>query len=113
MLKKLIVVYNPRSSKHAAVAQEVLDPARKLSGWLVGKYEVKAAGLRENADELAKILNDGDLVIAAGGDGTAAMAVNGVMRSGKDVALGVLGYGNFNDLARMLKAKRAVEYGGE
>lgn len=113
MLKKLIVVYNPRSSKHAAVAQEVLEPARKLSGWLVGKYEVKATGLHENADELAKILNDGDLVIAAGGDGTAAMAVNGVMRSGKDVALGVLGYGNFNDLARMLKAKRAVEYGGE
>lgn len=113
MLKKLIVVYNPRSSKHAAVAREVLAPARKLSGWLVGKYEVKASGLHENADELAKILNDGDLVIAAGGDGTAAMAVNGVMRSGKDVALGVLGYGNFNDLARMLKTKRAVEYGGE
>lgn len=113
MLKKLIVVYNPRSSKHAAVAQEVLAPARKLSGWLVGKYEVKEAGLGENADGLAKILNDGDLVIAAGGDGTATMAANGVMRSGKDVALGVLGYGNFNDLARMLKAKRAVDYGGE
>lgn len=113
MLKKLIVVYNPRSSKHAAVAREVLTPARKLSGWLMGKYEVRAMGLHENADELAKILNDGDLVVAAGGDGTAAMTANAVMRSGKDVALGVLGYGNFNDLARMLKAKRAVEYGGE
>lgn len=113
MLRKLIVVYNPRSSQHAAVTEEVLAPARKLSGWLVGKYEVKASGLRENADDLAKILNDGDLVIAAGGDGTAAMAVNGIMRSGKDVVLGVLGYGNFNDLARMLKVKRAVEYGGE
>lgn len=113
MLKKLIVVYNPRSSKHAAVAKEVLAPARKLSGWLVGKYEVKAMRLHENADELAKILSDGDLVVAAGGDGTASMAVNGVMRSGKDVALGVLGYGNFNDFARMLKSKRAVEYGGE
>ncbi len=113
MLKKLIVVYNPRSSKHAAVAREVLAPARKLSGWLVGKYEARAMGLHENADELAKILNDGDLVVAAGGDGTAAMTANAVMRSGKDVVLGVLGYGNFNDLARMLKAKRAVEYGGE
>jgi len=113
MLKKLIVVYNPRSSKHAAVAQEVLVPARKLSGWLVGKYEVKECGLDENAAELAKILNDGDLVIAAGGDGTASMAVNGVMQSEKDVTLGVLGYGNFNDFARMLKTKRAVEYGGE
>lgn len=113
MLKKLIVVYNPRSSKHAAVAKEVLEPARKLSGWLVGKFEVKTLGLHENADDLAKILSDGDLVIAAGGDGTAAMTANAVMRSEKDVTLGVLGYGNFNDLARMLKTKRAVEYGGE
>lgn len=113
MLKKLIVVYNPRSSKHAAVEREVLAPARKLSGWLVGKYEVKGVGLSDNAAELAKLLNDGDLVIAAGGDGTAAMAANGVMQSGKDVTLGVLGYGNFNDLARMLGVKRAVEYGDE
>lgn len=113
MLKKLIVVYNPKSSKHAAIEKEVLAPARKLEGWLVGKYAVQAGNLAENAKALAKILNDGDLVIVAGGDGTAAMAVNGVLQSKKDVVLGVLGYGNFNDVARMLGAKRPVEYGGE
>lgn len=113
MLKKLIIVYNPRSSKAKAVEQEVLKPARGIKGWLVGKYQVKPTDVDDNAKELAKILNDGDLVIAAGGDGTAVIAVNGVMLSGKDVTLGVLGYGNFNDMARMLKSKRAVEYGGE
>lgn len=111
MLKKLIVVYNPRSSKHLAVEREVLTPARQLSGWLVGKYEVKPTDVDDNAEQLAKILNDGDLVIAAGGDGTAVIGVNGVMLSKKDVTLGVLGYGNFNDIARMLGAKRPVEYG--
>ena len=35
------------------------------------------------------------------------------MLSGKDVTLGVLGYGNFNDVARMLKAKQPVKYGDE
>lgn len=113
MLKKLLIVYNPRSSKAKAVEQEVLAPARKLKGWLVGKYQVKATDVDDNAKELAKILNDGDLVISAGGDGTAVIATNGVMLSGKDVTLGVLGYGNFNDMARMLGMRRAVEYGGE
>lgn len=113
MLRKLIIVYNPRSSKAKAVEREVLTPARRLEGWLVGKYQVKATDVDDNAAALAKILNDGDLVIAAGGDGTAVIATNGVMLSGKDVTLGVLGYGNFNDMARMLGMKRAVEYGGE
>lgn len=113
MLKKLIVVYNPRSSQHMAVKREVLTPARKLKGWLVGKYEVQTLKLHESADDFAKILHDGDLVVVAGGDGTAAMVANGILRSKKDVTMGVLGYGNFNDFARTLKSKRAVDYGGE
>ena len=110
MLKKLIVVYNPRSSHHQAIEREVLAPVRKLQGWLVGKYEVKSESLEENARALAELLHDGDLVITAGGDGTATMATNGIMLSKKDVTLGVLGYGNFDDMARMLKTKRPVEY---
>lgn len=113
MLRKLIVVYNPRSSRHSLVQKEVIAPARKMSGWLVGKYAVKAASLEENAKALAKILSDGDLVIAAGGDGTTNMVLNAIMQSGKKATLGVLGYGNFNDLAQMLQTKRAVEYGDE
>lgn len=113
MLRKLIVVYNPQSSHHGAIEREVLTPVRKLQGWLVGKYEVKPTDLDDNAVELSKLLKDGDLVIAVGGDGTAAIAANGVMLSEKDVVLGVLGYGNFNDMARMLGTKRPVEYGGE
>lgn len=113
MLSKLIVVYNPRSSKHQRIEKEVLAPSRKLQGWLVGKYEVKAESLEENAKQLAEIINDGDLVIAAGGDGTAAMAANGVILSKKQATLAVLGYGNFNDMSRMLGTKRPVEYGDE
>lgn len=113
MLKKLVIVYNPQASHHGAIEREVLAPARKLGGWLVGKYEVRKADFETNARGLARMLRDGDLVIAAGGDGTAAVAANGIMQSGKDVTLGVLGYGDFNDMARMLGAKRAVEYGGE
>lgn len=113
MLQKLIIVYNPRSSHYAKVQREVLASARQLKGWLVGKYELKPTDVDDNAARLAKLLNDGDLVVAAGGDGTAAVAVNGIMQSKKDVTFSALGYGNFNDVARMLGTKRAVEYGGE
>lgn len=113
MLKKLIIVYNSRSSQKEAIEREVLAPARKIKGWLVGRYAVKEVSLKENVKQLAKILNDGDLVVAVGGDGTATMAANGVLRSKKDVVFGAMGYGNFNDLAKIFKTKRPVEYGGE
>lgn len=112
MLKKLIIVYNPRSSKHAVIEREVLAPARKITGWIVSKYEVKAMPLAENAQNLAKIISDGDLVVAVGGDGTASLAANGVLNSKKEATLAVMGYGNFNDVARVMKIKRPVEYGG-
>lgn len=112
-MRKLWVVYNPRSSHHAAVEAEVLAPARKLSGFLVGKYEIKQTSVEHNAEMLGKMLGDGDLVVSAGGDGTAAIAANAVMGSGKDVTFSVLGYGNFNDMATMLGTRRPVEYGGE
>lgn len=111
MLKKLIIVYNPRSSKHAVIEREVLAPARKITGWIVSKYEVKAMPLAENAQNLAKIISDGDLVVAVGGDGTASLAANGVLDSKKKATLAVMGYGNFNDVARVMKIKRPVEYG--
>lgn len=112
-MRKLWVVYNPRSSHHAAVEAEVLAPARKVSGFLVGKYEIKQTTVEHNASILAGMLGDGDLVVSAGGDGTAAIAANAVMTSGKDVTFSALGYGNFNDMARMLQTRRPVEYGGE
>lgn len=113
MLKKLWIVYNPRSSHHAAVEAEVLAPARKVSGFLVGKYEIKQTSVEHNAEMLGAMLGDGDLVVSAGGDGTAAIAANAVMMSGKDVVFSALGYGNFNDMARMFRTRRPVEYGGE
>lgn len=113
MIHKLIIICNPCSSHYVDVQREVLAPARRLKGWLVGKYELKPTDVDDNAKELAKLLDDGDLAVAVGGDGTAAVAVNGIMQSGKDVTFSALGYGNFNDVARMLGAKRPVEYGGE
>lgn len=105
-MKRLIIVYNPRSSRAVDVRKEVLDPAGRLAGYMIGKYEVDKTDVDKNAVKFAKILKDGDTVLAAGGDATAVIAVNGIMQSGKDVKLAVLPYGNFNDLARTLGTKK-------
>ncbi len=108
-MKRLIIVYNPKSTDYKRVEKEVMEPARQLKGWTIGKYVVKPEPVSDNARRIARILRDGDLVIVAGGDGTASVGVNGIMSSGKKVTLGVLGYGNFNDLAHTLGAKNLDE----
>lgn len=104
-VKRLFIVYNPRSSRAMDVKREILAPARELTGYLVGKYEIEKTDVDKNAVKFAKLLEDGDTVLTAGGDATAVIAVNAILQSGKDVRLAVLPYGNFNDLARTLGTK--------
>lgn len=102
-IKRVVIVYNPRSSKAKKVEEEVIVPARRMKGLMVGKYGVLKTNVDDNAMRLSKILMDGDTVVAVGGDGTATIALNGIMLSQKSVSLSVLPYGNFNDLARAFK----------
>ena len=104
-MKRLLIVYNPHSSRYADVKAEVLAPAQSLKGYMVGKYEVERTDVNRNATKLAKLLQDGDMVLAAGGDATGVIATNAILQSGKDVTLAVLPYGNFNDLSRTLGTK--------
>ena len=100
-MKRLFVVYNPRSSHYASVKRDILDRLGKIKGVMIGKFEVADTDVDDNARRLARILTTGDLVIAAGGDGTANIAINGIMLSrATNVKLGVIGYGNFNDVSR-------------
>ncbi len=100
-MKRLVIIYNPRSSHYGRVQRDVLAHARKLKGWMIGKFEIADTDVDDNAHRLARVFRDDDLVIAAGGDGTATIAINGIMlSSAKNVRIGVLGLGNFNDTAR-------------
>lgn len=101
-MKRLLVVYNPRSSRYADVREEALGKLSDLSGYIVGKYEVQKGNVDNNAKIFAELLKDGDIVVAAGGDATGVIAANGILKSGKDAILAVLPYGNFNDLSRTL-----------
>lgn len=95
-------MYSPRSTRFGEVQRKVVEPARKLKGWMICKFEVEEAPVRENAARLAAILRKDDLVLSAGGDGTAAMCLNAIVESGTLATLAVMPFGNFNDFAETL-----------
>lgn len=104
-MKRLLIVYNPRSSRYLEVKDQVLARAKELSGYIVGKYEIANTNIEDNIKQLSQVLEGGDLVLTAGGDATAIIAANAILESGKEVTLAVLPYGNFNDLSRTLRTK--------
>ena len=112
-MKRLFIVYNPRSSRFCDVKKEVLSHLPRLKGYIIGKYEVEPIGVDKNAAKFAKLLKDGDFVISAGGDATGVISANAILNSSKDVTLAVLPYGNFNDLARTLGTKTLEDIMGE
>ena len=78
-MQRILIVFNPRSSRHADVEKEVLAPTKNLRGYIVGKYIVEDTNVDQNAAKFARLIKDGDLVISAGGDATAIIASNGVI----------------------------------
>ena len=109
-MQRTIVVINPHSSKYARVKKDLLSHLPGRRGCTIGKYRIAKTSFEENVATLAKILVDGDHVISVGGDATAAIALNAIMQSQKDVALSVLPYGNFNDLAKTLEKAAPGSY---
>ena len=101
-MKRLVIVYSTRSTRFDEVEKKVIEKARKLAGWMICKFEVQEVPVRENAAKLAKILRKDDLVLSAGGDGTATMCLNAIMKSGVVATLAVMPFGNFNDYVESL-----------
>ena len=105
-MRRLIVVYNPNSSQYFQVKKDILSRLTDIEGFMVGKFAIEKTNFEANVARLIKVLKDDDLILAAGGDATAAVAANAILDSKKDAHLTVLPYGNFNDLARTLKTKK-------
>lgn len=101
-MQRLLVIYNPYSSQCTRIEHDVLRHLHRLKGYTVGKVAIKLEPFAKNLQHIKSLLKDGDIVLAVGGDATAAVAANAILESQKNATLGVLPYGNFNDLARTL-----------
>ena len=104
---RVILVCNRKSTGYKRVEKEVVKPLREFilqqKGMIFLRFDVESLMLEENAKRLANLIGDGDVVLVAGGDGTAGIGVNGIMQSGKDAKFYVIPYGNFNDIIQILR----------
>ena len=108
MRTRVILVCNRKSTGYKRVEKEVVTPLREFvlqqKGITFLRFDVESPTLEENAKRLANLIGDGDVVLVAGGDGTAGIGVNGIMQSGKDAKFYVIPYGNFNDIIQILRS---------
>ncbi|MBP3463426.1 MAG: diacylglycerol kinase family lipid kinase [Clostridia bacterium] len=102
MNDKILIVANPVAGK-GKVKKDVRIIKKNFedSGYqVITKYTTKNV----NAEEIVKSeIDDKDIVVAVGGDGTLNEVVNGVTKSNKKVRIGFIPLGTTNDFARTLK----------
>ena len=102
MKNRLVLVVNRRSSGYALVDKKII---RYIDGLNLSEkqrqtYEIEPTNPLDNAKKMAKILQNNDIVLVAGGDGTAHIATNAIIISGKTgIKIKYTGFGNFNDYA--------------
>lgn len=106
-----LILHNPHAGRgrSARVWQELMQSVPELAGCEV----VRASSAGGMVDALVQRLEqDGDVakVLALGGDGTANLAVNGLLRAGRgDVPLGLVPAGTGSDFARHLGLPQKAE----
>ena len=99
MKPSALVVINPKASKgKGEVKAKKITEYFKNAGWNCTVAYTQGEG---HAEKLAKsgAENGFKTIIAAGGDGTVNEVINGIMRSGKDVDMGIIPVGRGNDFA--------------
>lgn len=99
MLKKCVLIYNPESGKRDKT--KFLKMFRET--FEQENYEVSIQGTekKKDATNIIQNLEQVDLVIVAGGDGTLNEAVTGNMRREKPLLLSYLPLGTTNDVGTM------------
>lgn len=94
-----LVVINPKASKgKGEIKAKRISEYFKEAGWNCTVAYTQGIG---HAEKLAKsgAENGFKTIIAAGGDGTVNEVINGIMRSGKEVDMGIIPVGRGNDYA--------------
>lgn len=106
-IRRLIVVSSPNSTR----AHRLAGIARQLNfiaesyDWTVVAIQLDGIPYFEAVRNIGSQLADGDLVIAAGGDGVAQATFDACYRSNSDVVYATIPLGNGNDISRALNGR--------
>lgn len=99
--QKISCIVNPEAAKKKWTRRKSI---RHLLNQVLGCDIVDILGDKNQTIELAKKLSsDHDIIVAAGGDGTIADVIQGIMAARKDVMLGILPLGSGNAFRKSLR----------
>ncbi|MEQ8194623.1 MAG: YegS/Rv2252/BmrU family lipid kinase, partial [Rhodospirillales bacterium] len=103
--RRLLVIYNPIAGLRRYRHLEVILAQLKRYGCIV---ELRVTGARGHAEKLAQspLAKKADAVVVAGGDGTIAEAVAGLI--GSAIPLGIIPLGTANVLAAEIGLRKSV-----
>lgn len=107
-MKKMILVYNPVSGD-SAFKQEldlVIDIFQEKE-YVVELYRTSKD--RDIQKYFKNPMNDKDIIVVAGGDGTVNSVVNAMMKEKINVPLGIIPAGTANDLATYLGMPKGIK----
>ena len=99
--RKVLLIVNPCAGRNKSRAG-TFDIVDKFSGEDY-EFDVKTTKCPGDATEIVKNhIDDNDMVVCCGGDGTLNETINGVMQLSKRVPVGYIPAGSTNDLAATL-----------
>jgi len=103
--RRLVIAYNPHSSR-AAVVQTMVFDRLDQAGYSYERLEVRQVSLADNVARLVSQIQPHDLILSAAGDGSAHAMAHAVLAANQPgVELGFLAYGNFNDIPRSFNTR--------
>lgn len=108
--RRILVVFAThatRAAEYPRAVRPILKTLAAARNWAFGEITVDGLPFPAASDIIKHHVGDGDLVVAAGGDGLANAVLDGVMKSGRDATLAVLPLGQMNDFARSLNGRRS------
>ena len=106
--KKITCIINPYAANKKWQRNALLR--KYLQKNLPGKIIDDPEGKTYTVETVKKLCKDNDVIVAAGGDGTIADVIQGIMDSGrmKDVALGIVPFGSGNAFITSLGIPRNI-----
>lgn len=106
-MKKLLLIYNPKSGK-GQIRAHLADIIEKLSHL---NLEISIHVTQGIKDATEFILNQGnafDLILCSGGDGTLSEVVSGVLGGNLQIPIGYIPTGSTNDFAASLNIPKQI-----
>ena len=110
----LVLIQNPNSTNYKHVARQVIQPLRE-SDQSFTVYNTKYPDTPDNIAHMVDHLPDDARVIVAAGDGTVEQVINASIQGEKNLTVGAVPYGNFNDIAfaHMRRSQNVLDMLGE